>query len=199
MKLNKVFIFVMALSGCSSGRGVLVAITHEPTLATEVPKIMKGRTTKGEVLKHFGMPDIEADGANSTVNANMPLVLMYGATYELAGVPIRPNPSNLMKLYPYSSIDEGHIVFVYEEFCHKGGDVVFVPVVNVGASTTYQFFNKLLIWINKRTELVDNYAFREEFTVQCGVCEILRKSPTHSVFYIPFGIRVGTGELCVAR
>ncbi|MCI0560202.1 MAG: hypothetical protein MN733_17070, partial [Nitrososphaera sp.] len=89
MELNKVFIFVMVLSGCSGGRGVLVAITHEPTLATEVHKIVKGKTTKEEVLKRFGTPDIEANVTNSTINPNFPPVLMYGMTYELAGVPTR--------------------------------------------------------------------------------------------------------------
>ncbi|MCI0559652.1 MAG: hypothetical protein MN733_14260, partial [Nitrososphaera sp.] len=65
-------------------------------------------------------------------------------------------------------------------------------------ATTYQFFNKVFIWVDKKTGLVDNYGFREEFAVQCNDCETLSKSPTHSVIYMPFGVHVGN-EQCAER
>ncbi|MCI0557020.1 MAG: hypothetical protein MN733_00880, partial [Nitrososphaera sp.] len=136
MNLKILSAIALVLSGCNppGARGVLIAITHEPTLATAVYKIVKGKTTKEEVLKRFGTPDIAADGANTKVSPNFPPVLMHSMIYELSGVPVLADPATLRKLYPYSSIDDGHTVFVYGEFCHKAGDAFFVPVVNVGAA-----------------------------------------------------------------
>lgn len=171
---------VLALVGC--GAGLPPKFLHEPALATNVPQIVKGQTTKEEVLEYFGMPDIEAHGAHSKVSSNMALILMYKDPKQR--IPMVADNIGVEGLFPYSSIDDEHIAFVYLEHCVNPTTETFVPVVNVGTFTSYQFFNRLLIFIDKATGLVDEFAFREEFEARCDGRPV-GTSPTHTVCYGP--------------
>ncbi|MCI0400374.1 MAG: hypothetical protein L0Z68_03605 [Gammaproteobacteria bacterium] len=185
LMFHTVLIVVMlALVGCDGG--LRYKFVHEPTLATNAPKIVKGQTTRKEILKYFGPPDIEADGAQSKVSSNMPLIMMY-RQYRSNNL---PSDIGSEGLFPYSSIDDEHISFFYVEHCYKYTTQAFVPVLNVGAYTHRQFFNKLLILISKKTNMVDEFAFREEFEARCRDNDrVLRESPTSTICHGPaFGV-----------
>lgn len=170
-------VIALGLVGCI--QGIPYKFIHQPVLAANVPKIIKGQTTREQILKFFGPPDIEADGAQSKVNSNMPLIMMYresGFKNEL------PSGLRLERFFPYSSIDEEHIAFFYLEHCYKYKLQTFVPVANVIANTVDQFFNKLLILINKNAGVVDEFSFREEFKAPCrDIDRTLSRSPTSAV------------------
>lgn len=140
---------------------------HDPPLAHNVPQIVKGQTTRDEILQYFGPPDIEADGANSIVNPNMPIIRMYK---ELSGWPLYrdaefPKFTELEKLFPYRSIDDDHVSFVYNELYYHKFKVKFIRYESINMPSVIQeyFNNRLLILINKETGIVDEFYYREEF------------------------------------
>ena len=74
----------------------------------------------------------------------------------------------IARLQPYSSIDENHLALLYLE-SDRDVDVVWVPVILPiagGGGKASTRLNKLLIFINKKTGIVDEFSFREEFKVE---------------------------------
>lgn len=129
---------------------------HNPPLATNVSRIVKGQTTRAEILKYFGIPDIEADGANSKVNSTGPLAQLWE---------YRRRPDVLSEeLFPYSSIDNKHVTFLYLEFAGRGVFALApLPFTSIAGVRVTGYSNKLLVFIDKNTGVVDDFAYREEF------------------------------------
>jgi hypothetical protein len=71
-----------------------------------------------------------------------------------------PENVGLEALFPYSSIDDEHEAFVYLERNYTGrGAVVMGGAIKWSHAT-----NRLLLFINKKTGIVDEVAYHEEFT-----------------------------------
>jgi len=131
---------------------------HNPPLSRNVSKIIKGQTTKEDVIRLFGPPDIEADGPTAKASPNLPLFRMMQA----AGPPkfrIEIEYPSVSPL-PYSSIDDEHVALLYLEELTKG--MVILP----GPSWASALRNKLLIFIDKKKNVVDEFAYREEFKAE---------------------------------
>jgi hypothetical protein len=132
-------------------------MAHTPALATNVGKLAKGQTTRAEVLQLFGDPDIQAVGAESRANPNMPIFKGYrqlGLAAEAA------------RLWPYSSIDPEEEAFFYIEW-RLGGGLAFLPLPYggvVGGNVSHAE-NKLLVLIDRRTGVVREFWYRQGFSV----------------------------------
>ena len=60
-------------------------------------------------------------------------------------------------LTPYSSIDDDHIVLVYQEYATGAWE-------REGMAFRHRtLYNKMFVMINKNTNLVDEFCYREEF------------------------------------
>lgn len=130
---------------------------HDPPLSRNLGKIVKGQTTRDEILRLFGPPDIEADGPRAKASANLPLFRMLREATPRTEIQIEyPAVSPT----PYSSIDSDHVAFLYLEEANEG--VVMLP----GPSWASSRKNKLLIFIDKRTNLVDEFAYSEQFKAE---------------------------------
>ena len=127
---------------------------HTPPLATNVAKVVKGQTTRGDVLRMFGPPDIEADGPTAKANDSLPRFRMLTETGAKVGIRVDHRSASPV---PYSSIDDDHVLFVYIEEAHRG------TVVLPGPSWGSMRRNVLLIFMQKKTGLVDELTYREEF------------------------------------
>lgn len=144
------FAAYVIVSSCSMLSGCPIPIykvhVHNPPLARNVPRIVKGKTTLAQIIQFFGKPDIEADGPNAKANPQGHLMEEPGGSAKGAKA--------LERSSPYSSIDDEHVVFLYIESRMQG-------VVHLSGS-----HNKLMLFINKKTGLVDEFAYREQFNAQ---------------------------------
>jgi hypothetical protein len=131
---------------------------HDPPLSRNVGKIVKGKTTREEILRIFGPPEIEADGPNAKASPNLPEFrtiresVPRGFTIDIE----YPTASPI----PYSSIDDEHLAYVYLEDLQRG--TVVIP----GPSWASNEKNILLIFIHKKTNVVDEFAYREQFKTE---------------------------------
>ncbi|MCI0557352.1 MAG: hypothetical protein MN733_02575 [Nitrososphaera sp.] len=144
-------IFVILWCLCLKGCPIPIDIkwVHDPVLAKNVPRLIKGKTTREEVVRYLGPPDVEVDGTNVKANPAAPI-------FRIEGISSAFSAKVFEKSTPYSSMDAEHIAFIYIDRYAKG--VIFLP----GPGWTSAHNNKLLIFINKKTGLVDEFAYREE-------------------------------------
>jgi len=147
-------------------------VVHSPILASNVPKLVKGTTTRSEVMQWFGVPDLQADGSRITLYPESPMgqyrlhgrarlieqQSQFGKKGSLAN-PLAIDPDiyeKIARLRPYSSIDDAHVALLYEEMYYLSQSAS-----RVGKDSHLR--NQLLIFINKATDIVDDFAYREEF------------------------------------
>jgi hypothetical protein len=161
-----------------------VRLVHEPALAANIDKLVKGTTSKHDVLRYFGLPDFEVNGSNVTIHRGSPMarlrtqldgrVTEAKRQSEQSWGPkpqVNFDPDEWIKSHPYSSINDDHVVFLYVELDSQWRQVMpppiapFVLFMVVRAEDTVRR-NRLFLWINKKTELVDDFAYREEFRVE---------------------------------
>ena len=195
--------FIMALSffalGCVPSLPTIPSpiYAQNPPLAKKVHKIVKGETTKAEIIHLFGDPDYMADGADIKLHRNsltgkkwadyqkwmadrhnnfrkkvQELQAATGEEEAPSSNPFHDKNSNpfrdshsfdkLEKSRPYSSIDDEHIAFLYLESYDTLSGFCLGPIL-FQSSTNLE--NRLLIFINKKTDIVDEFAFREQFKV----------------------------------
>lgn len=139
---GSLLVLMWCFSGCAFP--LRTALTHTPPLRDNVPQLVAGRTTRDELLRWFGTPYIHADGAIATLNPRE----------KKEGVVTARLPKSEI---PYSSIDLDHEAFYYLEVKSTG----FFILPGGGCMRIYR--NRLLVFVDKKTGLVDEWNFREEF------------------------------------
>jgi hypothetical protein len=165
------------LSGCILNQHKV--FTHSPPLAEKARKIQKGKTTRIQLETMLGVPDVLAEGSHTTLFPNSVMGLMRqekrNHCYKIKerGAKISSEVTfdpdwyrKFAELEPYSSIDDNHIAFLYLEYemTLKGGWIGFpvgISKINVRINK-----NRLLVFVNKTTGLVDEFAYGEEFKVE---------------------------------
>lgn len=165
-------------------------VVHEPPLAKNVPRIVKGQTTKVEVFEWFGVPDMLIDGVEITLFPESPMGQKRAKIREMwikykeevqkhenafkkskywYGPPssIDPDwPEKAARLQPYSSIDDEHIALIFlESEIRLKGKINWYLVRCTGHTNATYYENRLLIFIDKKTNIVDEFAYREGFKV----------------------------------
>jgi len=128
--------------------------THVPPLATNVPRIVKGQTTRAEVLDWFGEPDLETEQGQAKANLNMAMIRSYWPADT--GIP-EPLKADLERAFPYSGIDENHEALLYVE--QRNTSVLILP----GGGTAHRYVNRLLLLVNRKTAVVDGFWYQAEF------------------------------------
>lgn len=163
-------------------------VVYDPPLAKNIPKIVKGQTTQTEVMQWFGVPHLQADGAEITLYSESPMGLHRAKARETlikrkkqlqemeksghqrlgwTSSSIDPDMwEKVAKLQPYSSIDDEHIALLYLEMDSKIKNIstIGLPIYASRGSSIYRV-NKLLIFINKKTGVVDEFSYWQEFKV----------------------------------
>lgn len=154
---------------------------HDPPLARNVARIECGRTTRAEVLECFGRPDFEVHGSCVTHNPDGPMGRYY-ERLRLSNVRMRRIAGGTPRLWStdedrafgerwltrflglraYSSIDDDHVAYLYEELEGWAGWGFTVPTV-AGGSHMQIRQNRLLVLIDVHTDVVDMYGYRHEF------------------------------------
>ena len=129
---------------------------REPILRTQAPSIVKGTTTRAEIERRLGRPDLEVDGTRVTVYSDTPLTRYYDSWKAAPG---------WQRGVAYSSLDEEHIALVYFEL-DINSLVLIAPTPGVAGAgfRLTALRNKLLVLVRKDTGIVDDWAYREEFT-----------------------------------
>ena len=158
---------------------------HDPPLAQNVNKLVRGKTTGTEVLSIFGTPDFEVAGADVTVNSNSTMAQQRAAMKSrcqkwkrlieknqykssLASSLPKCDPEycdESARLLAYSSIDEDHIAYLYFETSLRQRTSLYffgLPGGNIKWRNDVRI-NRLFILVEKHSGLVDEFAFREEF------------------------------------
>lgn len=146
-------IFLFSSMACTP----LKQFAHSPRLATNVHRLQIGQTTKSEVFKYFGFPDIEADAATSRVNLGGPLASFWGKHFKAS--------REWTESLPYSSINEQHSIFLYVEIEIRDSFELLYPDAAFYAIGNYRssiLKNKLLIRFTN-TGTVESVSYREEF------------------------------------
>jgi hypothetical protein len=121
-------------------------VIYHPPLAHNVAEIVKGQTTQTEIQELFGVPLISAEGSQISFYPESPM----GRLWAQSPVPVAGR-------FPYSSIDDEHIAFLFLE---QDSTSTRVSGGNWETATRH---NRLLIFINKKTGTVDEYSYWEEF------------------------------------
>jgi len=125
---------------------------NTPPLAQSIATIQKGRSTRDDVVRHLGTPHLEALGGETKVSR------LHPAIRSLDESNYKPSYySEILNLWPYSSITDDRIALVYFE-SRGAGAVALWGSGKVSASV-----NRLLIFINRETGFVEEVFFREEF------------------------------------
>jgi hypothetical protein len=173
--LSALGLLALVAGGGCAGEHRLV---HDPPLAQNVSKIVRGTTTREQVLEYFGVPDYEVRGNVVTLRDDSMLGQHYREirermeqAYQHAarnGQPQMANGATMMDQAAnrgaYSSIDDAHIAYLYEETetLYSAWALPF-PDIMVVRSNVRTHQNRLLLLINKHTGLVDEFGFRREF------------------------------------
>lgn len=144
--------FVVALLGGCVWAGEDRRV-HDPPLARNIDNLVEGQTTRIDILRMFGEPDVHADGPNATVSDNHPM-LRWDTDKPL---PDKRFIEEFKQAHPYSSIDDRHEAFFYLETLGRGF------VVFPGGGTASSYINKLLIFVDKESGTVDRFYYWEEF------------------------------------
>jgi hypothetical protein len=181
----RVVLGVVLLAGCG-GCIIHGQCVHDPPLARNVRNIVRGQTTKEQVLGYFGIPDLEAQGATvilhddsmmgrkrhqmkrNLARADEAQDHLNGSLARLNGSrnPQTPSAAALyderVRLRAYSSIDDEHIAYLYEETDEWYVAGIAYPLAIGGADYRIRW-NRLLILINRHTGVVDEFGYRQEF------------------------------------
>ena len=176
--LSALGLVALAASGGYSGRHLLV---HDPPLARNVSKIVRGETTREQVLRYFGVPDYEVRGNIVTLREDSMMGRHYQEVKERTEEAFRRAQRNgavgqpqmtggtagmdqAVGLGAYSSIDDDHIAYLYlETEASYSAWALPLPNIMVARTNARAHQNRLLILINKHTGLVDEFGFRHEF------------------------------------
>jgi len=162
-----ILLCILLISGCSITSSKHFRFIHSPPLANGVPKIVEGQTTKDEIIKYYGVPDLEVDGTTIILHPETPLGRLIENIRMTKRYHLDTNiwVDEWSKLLPYSSINDEHIVFLYLEIDSNWKDTfTYVPMNSKIYETILR--NKMIFFINKKTGLVDEFAYREEFKVK---------------------------------
>lgn len=156
---------------------------HDPPLARNVQKIIRGQTTRAQILQYFGVPDLEAHGSTVTLHDDSVMgkerqkmkQLLESAQMALeryntdgGGRPASGTDmfDEMARLWAYSSIDQDHVAYLYWEEESRGGVwVIPLPAMIAGFDVQARH-NKLLVLIDKHTGVVDEFGFRQEFNTR---------------------------------
>ena len=162
---------------------------YDPPLAYNIDKVVKGKTTNNKILEWFGVPYLMADGPEITFYPNSPYCQMRAKQkeelielkkqieknkdkynhYEIGGSLSNMDVDiydRIDRLQPYSSIDNEHIALLYLEV-----DLLMVsrfipsPVSRFSTDLNY-CVNRLLFLIDKKTGIVDEFSYWQEFKVE---------------------------------
>ncbi len=133
------------------------SVLHNPPLGKGLTMIEKGRTTRDDVLKLFGTPDVEADGPRIKIGPNHPRMNSSPEAKFAMPRPGSQPPKPREVVVTYSSIDDDRVALLYLETLSTG-----LLVVPGGGSVSYAV-NKLLIFVNKKTGIVEDFVYRGEF------------------------------------
>lgn len=183
----RIVLSALILAGCE-GCIMYGQCVHDPPLGRNIPKIVRGQTTQAQILEYFGIPDLEAQGATVILHDDSMmgrkrqqmrrnLERMDKSQARLSTFLLVPSGNrdtqtpSAAKLYDeqvrlraYSSIEEDHIAYLYEETDERylAGMTFGLPVCVGGADYRIRW-NRLLILINGHTGVVDEFGYREEF------------------------------------
>jgi hypothetical protein len=174
---------VLLLTGCE-GCIIYGRCVHDPPLAENVPKIVRGQTTRAQILDYFGIPDLEAQGSTVILHDDSMMgkhrlktkrrlerAAKSAERFKTNSEAPRASPTSwydrLMGFRAYSSIDNDHVAYLYEELEERyiAGMTFGLPVAIGGADYRIRR-NKLLVLINKHTEVVDEFGYRQEFNAR---------------------------------
>ena len=184
---------ILLSSGCSphsQNLSIMKQAVYDPPLSRHAGQIIKGKTTRAEILEWFGVPYLEADENKVTLFPDSPLALerkknqealaRFKETYKeycYFGQADSANSSTenidndyyekVASLHPYSSIDDAHVVLLFLESksSTESGQTGDTPAIS-HQLTTFTYYNRLLVFIDKKTDIVDQFSFREEFSAE---------------------------------
>jgi hypothetical protein len=150
---------------------------HNPPLADRISRVMEGKTTRQKVIQYLGQPDLVVDGTSMTIQRDGTLGLFREALHHkkrgmeqtfartsFIGPKTKPtvqfDPVVWEELQPHSSISDRFIAFVYWEV-----DITYQQVQSpIGMRGWHNVLrNKLLVLIDKETDVVELISYREEF------------------------------------
>jgi hypothetical protein len=154
-------LFLLIISGIpfsSLGCVPLKQFNHAPPLATNIHRIEVGRSTRRDVFQYFGSPDIEADSTITRVNLTGPLGRFWGQHFRAS--------KEWADSLPYASIDEDHVNYLYIEIEIRDSFELLWPDNYFYAIGSYRSSirkNKLLIRVNKHTDVVEMVSYLPQF------------------------------------
>lgn len=182
IRMLRVVSAVLLMAGCG-GCIFHDRCVHDPPLARNVPKIVRGQTTRAQILQYFGVPDLEAHGSTVTLHDDSVMgkerqklkqllesAQMTTEQYNTDGERRTVSGTDLFdemaRLWAYSSIDEDHVAYLYWETESRGGGwIIPLPIMIVSVDARW-LRNKLLVLINEHTGVVDEFGFRQEFNTR---------------------------------
>lgn len=161
---------------------------HDPPLAKNVSRIVRGQTTQAQVLEYFGVPDFEVRGTTATLREdsmlgkrlqqmrqNLQRMSASLARIKVSTGQAQPNCTTqeqspgarfdeMLGMRAYSSIDDNHFAYLYEESDESfvAGMTFGLPITIGGADCRVRT-NRLLLLINRHTNVVDEFGYRGEF------------------------------------
>jgi hypothetical protein len=178
-------LLLIAVVGCTMSKSNSQTFTHEPPLAAGMTRLVKGITTRNEVLRYFGEPDLEVAGSVVTIAPDGPMRRIAVMASEMAAQAIehpsarKPgakeprqergfDPNEWMRLHPYSSIDDEHTALIYWEVDSQWQLTTPPPLLPFALFWSVRIRetvlrNQLLIFVNRRTGLVETFSYQEEF------------------------------------
>ncbi len=130
----------------------------EPISEKTVERIQPGKTTKGEIIQWFGLPQsiekpiVEKEAAVEREEK----VATGGAWLVGGGTTFQPSFELFSSKH---KITKDHRIYVYTFTKTKGGTFV---ILFFGSTDSHSLSDKLLILVNEKTEIVEDYIFRKE-------------------------------------
>ena len=146
--------FLLPVQGCVWG-----SVQYDPTLDKEVvKKITPGKTTRKNILKWFGPPEVLA-----RKNKMISLPILEDGTVKIQDV---DSTVFFDKFSEKHSISEHHAVYYYfNEEEDINGFAIPIPIgftfVNLPATFGNLQFSELWVLVNRETEQVEDYIFLE--------------------------------------
>ena len=133
---------------------IRVGFKRERVLASYAPTIVRGSTTRAEVERELGPPDVEADGTYSRVNPGTPLVKHFDKLKA---------QRSWMSNVPHSSLSAEHVALLYLEIEARQFMLVNPFFVGLAGYRVTIARNKLLVLVNKSSGVVEEIAYTHEF------------------------------------
>jgi hypothetical protein len=167
----------LSMPGCLSRDETFL---RDRPLAGCVPLIVEEKTTRKDVLGLLGKPDLIADGTSVTIRADGTLGRFQQSLPEKrkraeeilsqcwAIGPERKiqfDPDTWARIQPYSSISDRTIALGYWEISDSFRQFFLLPIPIVRSENVGNR-NKLLVLIDKDTDVVKVVSYREEFKVR---------------------------------